>query len=704
MDVIVTAVDPSVSRTLSLAHHVLQFFEAGAGTPSRKSRLVSLLREDPALLANFLDTVSDHPPISPRRTDGDDWLLALLNTLPETTLQQFVLSAATPWLTLEVTKPQWLLLRDLHYRSHRVAEIARHLAQRSGGIDPDEAALAGAMHNIGKLMLFSQSPSHFHSSGSPVLLGAESLDGERKLWNTDHITLAAERVRRWPLDSYLHDAIRFLYEEEEQFDSATGLVKLLHCAELLSREDNPKDSTVKRVCMLLPMSETDMDSVLLQAYDAVRRMKWTQLDDDTFCARQHEAVAAVRGAVVGLASRQLALSELDRSPDEATLLHTAARQLRRYFGNVLMFTLSADRRHLQGRPADDQPQRLANMKVRFQPGDNLLAHALTEDEVTCSTQVEEFALSMLDRQLQSLAEGVGFCCLPIRDGHTPLGVAVVRLEDADQASLADHPQVRSTLAHLARRLNAETHATEEPQPRDGSTLVREIYHELSNPLSVIRNHLYVLKRNSDERERPTLTRIEEEIDRIGDLLREYRRRTHNRQQASQALDINQLVRETVARVANETGETRSIETDLDTSLQPVATSRLVILQILTNLLNNALEATQSHNHVTVTTSGNWRIAGQPFIELCVIDDGPGIPESVMENLFCPVPSTKGGNHSGLGLNIVKSLADEIGVTVLCHSSSAGTRFQVLVPYRKAASDNNESTIHEHDARQSLQEL
>lgn len=700
----VTNSEPFNAQTLSLAHHTLQFFEAGTSTLSRKSRLASLLRQDPALLANFLDTVSKHPPVVPHPNNGDDWLTRLLDALSDAALQQFAIAASLPWLTLDITEPQWMVLRDLHYRSRYVSEIARQLAQRAEGVDPDEAALAGAMHNLGKLMLFSQSPTRFLSTRSPVLLGGEALDGERKLWGTDHITLASERIAHWPLDSYLHDAVRFLYQEPEQYYSATGLVRLLFCAELLSREEDPQAATVKQVCDLLKISETDLDSALLHGQDAVRRFKWGQLDDKTFRAREHEAVVALRGAIGSLASRQIARAELYASQDEDALLHGTARQLRRFFGDALIFTLTDDRRQLVGRPDTDQPQRLADMQARYQPGDNLLAHALMENEVTCSLQAEAFALSMLDKQLQSLVGGAGFCCLPIRHGQTPLGVAVVQLADTDQQSLVDHPQVRGALTDLARLQAANRTPAAADRTRDSSGLVREMYHELSNPLSVIRNHLYVLKRNSDENERATLTRVEEEIDRISDLLSQYRQRAQNRQQASQALDINQLVREIVARVANKQGETRSIETQLDENLRPVITNRLAIHQILTNLLNNALEATQSQNHVTVTTAGGLRMGDQTFIELCVTDDGPGLPDEVMDNLFQPVASTKGGNHSGLGLNIVKSLADEIDVTVQCQSGHTGTRFQVLIPYQKAVSDNSESTHHDNDARHSLPEL
>lgn len=704
MDVAASRQQP-FPRTLSLAHHLLQLLEAGTATPARPSLLASRLRQDPALLAAFLDSVAGQRPVTPRQINADDgdWLLTLLDETHEIALQKFVFDCATPWLQLALSDAQWLLLRDLHYRSHYVAEIARQLALRCEEPDPDEAALAGAMHNLGKLMLFSRSPAQFLSRRSPVLLGAEALEGERKLWDTDHIQLAEARIRRWPLDSYLHDAVLFLYQEPDQYQCATGLVKLLHCADLLSRDDALDSDTAARVTALLDIDENELESALLYGRDAVQRLHWTRLDDDSFCARQQEAVNEVRTAIGQLARRQLVRVELHQASDEDQLIEVAVARLEDFFPNALLFTLSPDRRFLRGRPADDQPRRFADMKARFQPGDNLPAHALLENEVVDSIHTEDFALSVLDRQLQSLVGGAGFCCLPLYHGQTPLGVAVVRLDDPEQRPLTRLPEVREIITELGRLLIARRKPTEERPRGDAETLVREIYHELGNPLSAIRNHLYVMKRNTDDDGRAALERIETEITRISDLLGQYRQRSRKEQQSSRVTDINQLARETIARIADDAGEPRTIESELDPALLPTVTNHLAIQQMLTNLVGNAVEATGPGNRVAVTTSANWRAGDREFIEVCVIDDGPGLPEPVVENLFRPVNSTKGGEHAGLGLHIVKSLADEIGAAVHCHSGADGTRFQILIPYQPSTPDNNEKKHHEDFIGHSLRE-
>jgi nitrogen-specific signal transduction histidine kinase len=64
----------------------------------------------------------------------------------------------------------------------------------------------------------------------------------------------------------------------------------------------------------------------------------------------------------------------------------------------------------------------------------------------------------------------------------------------------------------------------------------------------------------------------------------------------------------------------------------------------------------------------------------VQDNGPGINAEIKERLFSPVISTKGEGHAGLGLNIVKGMADDIGAKISCHSSAElGTSFNLVIP-------------------------
>ena len=74
------------------------------------------------------------------------------------------------------------------------------------------------------------------------------------------------------------------------------------------------------------------------------------------------------------------------------------------------------------------------------------------------------------------------------------------------------------------------------------------------------------------------------------------------------------------------------------------------------------------------------IGGKSYVAVYVEDNGPGIIDDVKNKLFSPLDSTKGKNHSGLGLSIVKKILDEMNGTILCRSTiGKGTEFQILLP-------------------------
>ena len=98
-----------------------------------------------------------------------------------------------------------------------------------------------------------------------------------------------------------------------------------------------------------------------------------------------------------------------------------------------------------------------------------------------------------------------------------------------------------------------------------------------------------------------------------------------------------------------------------------------------NLVKNAAEALPEGGRIHLATRDRIHKNGAFFVELRIGDNGPGLPERVLNGLFTPVASAKPG-HAGLGLSIVKQLLDQLGAEISCASSpEAGTRFQILLP-------------------------
>jgi signal transduction histidine kinase len=97
-------------------------------------------------------------------------------------------------------------------------------------------------------------------------------------------------------------------------------------------------------------------------------------------------------------------------------------------------------------------------------------------------------------------------------------------------------------------------------------------------------------------------------------------------------------------------------------------------RVFHNIARNAAEAMPGGGHFAV----NVRLDGDT-LELRFTDDGPGIPPELEGRLFEPFSTANKPGGTGLGLAMVKKIAEEHRGTVACESSPAGTRFVFRIP-------------------------
>jgi len=127
---------------------------------------------------------------------------------------------------------------------------------------------------------------------------------------------------------------------------------------------------------------------------------------------------------------------------------------------------------------------------------------------------------------------------------------------------------------------------------------------------------------------------------------------------------------------------RHVRVDLDVpdDLPDLHGDRVQLEQIVLNLVHNAVGAIaaagQSHGRVHVVAR---RHAAPPRVEVCVLDNGPGIEAELAGRLFDPLTTTK-QDGLGLGLSICASIMDAHGGRVWLHSGRPGaTEFRFSVP-------------------------
>jgi len=332
----------------------------------------------------------------------------------------------------------------------------------------------------------------------------------------------------------------------------------------------------------------------------------------------------------------------------------------------------------------------ADLSVSASPASSLL----TETYFTARALVMgDREPSVLDRQLMNLLHTPSLVTLPVREQEQCLGVFVIGTDahGAEQAKAIG----QLFCIHLSRALGR----VEPPADRNDAMAdelaeqaIRRQVHEVSNPLTIIRQYIYQLRNRLDDADvNQQLDVIREELDRAGDLLLQIGKGWQS-PGSGQTGDCNLNEELKLLRDLLEDGlfsdEKKTLSVQLCEYLTVVAAPAATVRQILINLLRNAVEClddVQDGGEVTIRTIAPIWQNGQRWVELEVSDTGTGLPPDVQQHLFSPVKSTKGRSHGGLGLSVVKQLVDDMEGIINCRTGSAGTTFRVLFPI----AENNE---------------
>ncbi len=261
----------------------------------------------------------------------------------------------------------------------------------------------------------------------------------------------------------------------------------------------------------------------------------------------------------------------------------------------------------------------------------------------------------------------------------------LRIGSLTLTPLADEGVVVSALG-IVRDVTDERRLTEQLMQREKlaavGQLVSGVAHELNNPLAGILafSQLLMATPHSDLAVRDAVVTMHKEAKRaakiISNLLLFARQRPPERAET----DLNQVVLDAIElrRYALRTHQI-DLHTDLDRKLPRIPADGSQLQQVFLNLINNAEHALYDQpgeKRLTITS----RRVGDSLV-VTVADNGPGVPESLVDRIFNPFFSTKKvGEGTGLGLSISDGIVREHGGQVrLVSGTGNGAAFAVELP-------------------------
>ena len=220
------------------------------------------------------------------------------------------------------------------------------------------------------------------------------------------------------------------------------------------------------------------------------------------------------------------------------------------------------------------------------------------------------------------------------------------------------------------------------QQEHARSLLRGLAHEIKNPLGGLRGAAQLLAKQLPEEELSEYTTIIiREADRLQSLIdRMLGPTTRPSRDAVNLHEILEHVRKIVIAGAPDGVQVRF---DYDPSIPECLTDRDRLVQVILNIAGNALQALGDTGRIIFRSRivSNFTIGGtqHPLVACIeVIDNGPGVPEQLIDQIFFPMVS--GTDYgTGLGLSIAQSIMNQLGGLIDCRSEPGDTAFTVLIP-------------------------
>jgi len=256
-------------------------------------------------------------------------------------------------------------------------------------------------------------------------------------------------------------------------------------------------------------------------------------------------------------------------------------------------------------------------------------------------------------------------------------------------------QERSMADKMTRQL------THRGAARSVSAMSAMLAHEIKNPLSGIRGAAQLLEIDADDTARELTGLIRAEVDRIVRLVDRFEVFADGAPAPFAPINIHEVLDHVIRLAASGFARDIRVTKDYDPSLPPVFGNGDQLVQVMLNLIKNAAEAIhdfREDGEITVSTAYRPGVrvlvpsSGERIslpLEVCVVDNGPGIRESLIEHLFEPFVTTK-ASGTGLGLATVAKIVSDHGGVVECERVKRGTMFRILLPLHRPAAVRREA--------------
>ena len=668
----------------SLPQVLVQIIDAIHSDTADFQTIATIIRQDAAITTKLVGVANSS---YYGRSGNCSTIEQALMVLGTDTVKTVVITASMKQFFSHFSNDHSQFLRRFWRRSLIAANFAQALATLTNYSSPEEAYLCGLLMDAGQLLLLNQYQEKYLELLNQQLSDQQLLIEEQQQLEQTHNDLASQLIASWQLSSFMTDAALYHHESSQNVRDAHHLVKIINLSSLLSQHDEIDDQVLAAANELFGLNEELTRELRQRIAGDVANMA-QGLGIDIHSDEQDQQAHNTLGSRLTELNEVAQINAGLQSPDQAlSPLQTISRSLFLTAGieRSLLFTLDEQQQQVSA-SVSEQPNQ-ADFSIVLEAGRSLITDAILQGSALDNTQHE--SSSIIDKQICHYCEGDILVCWPLEHANKKLGALVFAVSAEQLQALHQRGNLTSSLRQQFAAKLSEQPAEDASEETANSyqQAINETIHEASNPLSIIRNYLETLhlQLGDQHQANDNIAVIKEEIDRVGNILLRLKN-PEGQTTEDQDLDINQLIQNTAQIFKDSICTTKklSLVLKLDKKLKAIPLNSGHLKQILTNLLKNAAEALPEQGEIIISSEASVSVGKKHYCAITVRDNGNGIPESIQEQLFSPVSSTKGDGHSGLGLSIVKKLVDEMKGSIVCRSSQGGTEFQVLIPKPKTS--------------------
>lgn len=595
---------------------------------------------------------------------------------------------------------------EFWYHSLLTAFISKTIAEKSSYDAPGMAYLTGLLHDTGKFLL----QQHFGEEYKKIINNQSNLqrlaDAEEKAFGVTHCDAGKWLLDNWNMPEDFGIAIRDHHNINDEDTVPTILGRILRLSNALAKQPLELSELSLKDASILCISPSTLTNIVEEQKDNLEDVaqslgiKVKEPEPYEYIAQEEsdqkrlQDKVTLRARLYGFMDNIIQAQNINRVfltlEESVSLLFNCNKSV------LLLPNQSNDTLVVQGSPRNTIAKKLKaqNFSLAITTADSKketasqrLITTMSNPVVLCANE-GNYSLAPLFQ----IVEKDTLLAVPIWITKDQRGALLLAF-DSKQNLIKDEEALQLLCSHVGNRIYQEILKDEyaEAFAKERITAVKEIAqsiaHEISNPLGVIQNYIFLLTEKNIQNQEMSkdLSIINREIERIANISSQLNDlSTPPTSSSSTYTDLNQVILEIVSLFQNSIPPQTKISIDFI----PIEKPSFVWLkinpfkQILGNLIRNSIDAIENKGIIEITChlvpETDQGHSGE--IVITVSDNGPGIPPSIVNTIFRAGKTTKKDGHAGLGLAIANKLTKDLSGRIY-HSTGAqgNTQFTFHLP-------------------------